>query len=316
MPGGLPAGWRWEAFRDIEVAVPAAWAPRLMNPLNECRHGVGAGNQVVARPPAGEDAMACVGGPAHAADPDRLVSGGGRFLAFSAFVDGPGAVAGTIRDRTTVVTDRVLVTVQAEKALRERIVATLRHIQVDANGCPAADPVTIDPSDLPAPALDVRTLTGVRSVAACRYLLADAGPMLFSSLRLLDAAARRAVEAIAAAPPAGGQDIPQNCGDGYGDELIVLRVLSDQGESHLHLRYAGCGHNGIDDGVRAYRLTRAAVHPFVAGPNEVRGFDSGPGKLEILRPGGPCALGSTQWRCPRPAAAEVASGVATHLGSP
>lgn len=50
----------------------------------------------------------------------------------------------------------------------------------------------------------------------------------------------------------------------------------------MHVLYSGCDHSGVDDGVRRYRLTRAGVHPFLVGANEVRGWSMGPGKAEAL----------------------------------
>ena len=56
------------------------------------------------------------------------------------------------------------------------------------------------------------------------------------------------------------------------------------GPTEIVLRYAGCDHNGFDDGVAVRSLTAAAVAPFVAGPNRVLVVHGSDAKLSMLRP--------------------------------
>lgn len=85
--------------------------------------------------------------------------------------------------------------------------------------------------------------------------------------------ARDAVAAICRARLDAG---PDSTSDGlpaysYGDDIIVLTISSDGGESQIHLRYSGTDHHGFDDGVNVRRLTVEAVAPFLTGPNAVHG---------------------------------------------
>jgi hypothetical protein len=57
------------------------------------------------------------------------------------------------------------------------------------------------------------------------------------------------------------------------DDKIVLQVSSRAGESRIVLRYGGCFHRGLDDGTTLRALTRAAVKPFMTGPNRVTVFN-------------------------------------------
>jgi hypothetical protein len=282
---GLPEGWRWASFRNVEVGVPGGWKDTSRNLISgSCAAGPGAGNSVVGRPPFAVEAMAC-GRPAGAGDRRNLVRYAGRFVAFD-FADPRIERPADTGDRRSVERDRVLVVVQASRSLREAILATVRTIDVDANGCPVRDAISAHPGLRPRPAVALSRLSGVQSVSACRYTLAPGsggggGVALFSSLRVSGDRAGRALAAVARAPRAGGQDEPEQCLHTYGWEIIVLRVVSDRGLSRVHVRYSGCDHNGVDDGVSVRRLTRA-VRPFAEGPNEVTGFSGGHGKYEAL----------------------------------
>jgi len=207
-------------------------------------------------------------------DPSTLLKNTGPIVAF----DRPQKPKdGVVKegDRTTVGLNGVEVMVQAEPELRKKIVATVHAVTVDVNGCPATDPVSRDPARRPSPAGDVSKLGTVSAVAACKYILGHGGygsdPRLQGSLRLEGAKAAKAVGRIAAAAKGGGPNSPQNCTEdsSYGDELIVLRVSSDKGESQVYLRYSSCDHNGFDDGRSVRRLDAKSVAPFIAGPNAV-----------------------------------------------
>jgi hypothetical protein len=75
----------------------------------------------------------------------------------------------------------------------------------------------------------------------------------------------------------GRRPAPPHRGD--GDEMLVL--LLDR-RHQVVVRYSGCDHNGIDDGVTVRALTRAAVAPLLAGPNRPWEFGGGTEKADAL----------------------------------
>jgi len=277
----LPPGWRWESYGGVEVGVPASWG--WVNGSQRI------GQWCVTAPKVEPDRSPAVGRPGVSTqagcdafptkkrpDPATLLNNTGPIVAF----DRPGKPKDRVTsegDRTSVILNGVDVIVQTEPALRMQIVATVHAVTIDMNGCPATDPVSHDPARRPSPAVDVSKLRAVSAVSACKYVLDhDAyglDPRLQSSLRLEGAKAAQAVSRIAAASMRGGPNKPKNCPAdySYGDELIVLRVTSDTGESQIYVRYSSCDHNGFDDGHSVRRLDVRSVAPFVAGPNAVYG---------------------------------------------
>jgi hypothetical protein len=153
---------------------------------------------------------------------------------------------------------------------------------------------SFEPGTRPRPARDIATLTGVKSVTACRYALgglgetSDARPPapLFSSLRLIGGPAQDVAAAMAAAPPGGGPDEPEAClaDFSYGDEMIIAHIESDQGQSTVHVYYSGCDHNGLDDGIAVRALTRPAVQPLIAAANQPLMWSGPDAKRRILNP--------------------------------
>ena len=163
-------------------------------------------------------------------------------------------------------------------------------MRVDAYGCPAGCPFSADPARRPDPAVPVESLTGVTAMSVCRYAVttpdgypAGARPLISSS-RLEGEDAAAAVAAVAAAPVGGGPDAPEHCLPeySYGDELVVLRIESDQGPSEVVLRYSGCDHNGFDDGSTVRSLTAEAVRAVVTGPHQVQSMSGPRAKSEMF----------------------------------
>jgi len=280
-PPALPTGWRWESYGGVEVGVPGSWG------WDNGSQRIG---QWCANPQTAEaDQIPAVGRPGVSTlvgcgmhtpkgkpDPSTLLENTGPIVAF-ARPETPRDGLVKVGDRTTVGLNGVEVIVQTEPELRKKIVATVHAVTVDVNGCPATDPVSRDPARRPAPVVDVSKLANVSAVAACKYRLGDddylADPRLQGSLRLEGAKAAKAVERIAVAAKGGGPNKPNNCTVevSYGDELIVLRVTSNTGESQVYLRYSSCDHNGFDDGLSVRRLDAKSIAPFLAGPNAVNG---------------------------------------------
>lgn len=280
----LPAGWRWESYGGVEVGVPGDWGwdsgtQRLTQWCVATREGNA--EPIVGRP----GAATLVGCPGPA-EPGRDT---GTLVAFDRTTDGPGTRQDG--DQTEVRLDGVLVTVIAPEGLRQRIVETIRQVgDVDSHGCPTTHRISDRPEQRPARPVDVTTLKAVSAVSVCRFGLAeDPAPRLISSLRLDGSAAERAIREIAAAPPGGGPDNPDDClpSVSYGDDIFVLLVRSAAGPTEIVFRYSGCDHNGFDDGVTVRSLTAAAVAPYITGPNMVFSFSGGPEKLSILRPDEP-----------------------------
>jgi hypothetical protein len=212
-------------------------------------------------------------------DPSTRITQNGVFVAFQV---APAATKpGVVRegDRATLTIGRAQVLVQAEPAMRRRILATVEPVEVDAYGCPVQHPISSDPASRPSPAVPLRSLKGVSDISICKYRLDhlkaanhSAGQAsLVSSTRLSGRTASSALHAIETAPLVGGPNQPDSCsiGSSYGDDAIVLRIHSRAGVSEVYLRYSGCDHNGLDDGVNTYRLSRRDVSPFVGGPNHV-----------------------------------------------
>jgi hypothetical protein len=287
----LPAGWRWESYAGVEVGVPADW-------------GWGNGGQrinqwcaampddklepIVGRP-GPQTLVGCHMGK-RGPNPETLLKNTGVVVSFNTLPEGE---AGPARredgDRLMVTLNGVVVEIHADQALRAQIAATIHAVDLDSYGCPATDPVSAHPGARPE-AVDVTTLTEVSAVSACKYALAQdyqhTPPALISSLRLEGQIAQDAIAAVAHSPAGGGPDAPDTCITevSYGDELVVLRVTSAQGESKIYLRYSGCDHNGFDDGVTVRALTAAAVRPFVADANQVQSASGPTSKYRMLRP--------------------------------
>ena len=132
------------------------------------------------------------------------------------------------------------------------------------------------PAWRPAKPVDLASAGDVSVLAACRYRVGERAGLL-SSLHLPGSAA---VRGLAAAPRGGGPD-ERSCMPefSYGDEVLVLR-LDDRAE--VVVRYSGCDHNGIDDGVAVRALTEASVAPLLAGPNRPWSFTGSAAKMAIL----------------------------------
>lgn len=282
----LPAGWRWESYGGVEVGVPDSWGwGNGDQRLDQWTVGDGLGKRpMVGRP--GPVTLVGYGPiPEGRTDPATLVENTGPTVAF-----GRGAkYASDVReagDRTTIRRNGVEVRIQAEATVRAQIVATFHTVDVDSSGFASRHVLSVEPSRRPDPAVDVADLTGVLALAVGKYLVGrdayDSEPRLVSSLRLTGESAREAIRAVGELRIGSGPNSPEDCLPevSYGDEIVVLRITSDQGQSEVYLRYSGCDHHGFDDGVTVRRLTAEAMAPFLAGPNTVVGsLSSGMARL-------------------------------------
>ncbi|HUR74038.1 MAG TPA: hypothetical protein VMZ00_07165, partial [Sporichthya sp.] len=166
-------GWRTESFGDAEISVPSDWGYQTGDVAAAlwCISDAAVSAPVVVRP--GLPVEPTCPGPAREGDPDpsTLVEKAGTFVSMLFVSNDPHAAEGTAGDRETVKTGSVLVRVQAPPEQRQQILATLHRISTDANGCPVTDPISADPARRPGGTLPVAELTGIKSVAACRYAI-------------------------------------------------------------------------------------------------------------------------------------------------
>jgi hypothetical protein len=285
----LPPGWRWESYGGVQVGVPGefGWGNSSQRLSQWCVGATRSRKPIVGRP----DAATAVGcrGMTDKPRSETMVKNTGVVVALGA---DPAHRDGTVieGDRLTVTLGGVDVIVQAPKGLREQIAGTVHRAPVDANGCPATHPISTDTGLRPRTPVALRTLTDVSAVAVCRYALDRAntpGHGLLASLRLSGPAGGTAIERIVAAPHGGGPDAPQQCSldVAWGEEAVVLRVRSAAGDTEVFLRYAGCDHNGFDDGVDERALTAAATDMLLAGPHQQYSGVGGPDKSAVLHLG-------------------------------
>ena len=259
---GLPNGWRWEYYSSVGIAVPGDWGYGVAFEPWCLREADTPG--YVGRP----GPIRMIGcAPKEVA---TRVDPGGTHVWFLMAPEHPDG-AETVNDQTTVWLQGVMVAVQADQPLRDRILATLHTAQVDENDCPTSDPISADPTLRPDNPVDVSSLTGVTSVSACKYGYQEtqtASPgNLISSIRLDGTQAAAAVHGIQESAVGGGPDDPGQCMPALGSEIIVLRITSDQGLHEVYLRYSGCQEHGFDDGVHLRTLTHEAIAPFISGIN-------------------------------------------------
>ena len=282
----LPDGWRWEALGGVQVGVPGDWGwGNSSQRIGQWCIGVPPLDPIVGRP--GVSTLVGCPGRKGEVDPSTLMDNTGIVVELALAHGGSKLVAEGDQEVRQV--GDVVVRVIAPPRLRERILATVHQTDVDAKGCPMFLPAEFEPGDAPEPAIDVTTLTGVSSVAACRYPVQTLEPTgepipLFSSLALSGEQAEAVVSAIADAPAGGGPDDPESCSVdySYGDEMLVVLIDSDQGRSAVHIYYSGCDHNGFDDGTTVRALTRDAIQPLIADANRPWGWSGTPGKSRML----------------------------------
>jgi hypothetical protein len=269
----LPAGWRWESYGGLQVGVPGdwGWGNNSQRLRQWCVGDDGPRGPIVGR--TGVTTLVGCDGMDSTPRSETALVNTGNVLGFSRNKNRADHVEHE-GDRTTVVLDSVEVEVQAPVELRRQIVATIHRVAVDANGCKSTHPVSDTPQQRPAKPVDLASLTDVTAISACRYRVGPDGygspPRLISSIRLEGPTAAGAIRAMAAAPPGTGPNQPGRCAASvrYGDEIIVARTRSSVGLTEIVVRYAGCDHRGIDDGVSVRSLTVAALTPLTRRSND------------------------------------------------
>ncbi len=255
-PNDPPEGWRWESYQDVQLAVPEQWGygtagtpwchPPYEGPV------VGR-SEVTGNAPCVEDAR------------DSETGRGGQFVWFEPAQKTTNQVAriSLDRDRSIARAGSVKISVQATPKLRHQILDSIRLIDTDHNGCPVAPPFAGRPQWRPK-GPKISTLEVSKGISACRYVNAE----LRSSTRLTGNAAANALAAVQQTKILGyGPNPPA------ADCVARLVSLFDQillkfDAGTIALRYSGCFVPGLDDGTDVHGLTRKALQPFLAGPNQ------------------------------------------------
>lgn len=280
----IPDGWRWESYRGVEVAVPGDWgSTNASQRIGQwCVDRQRDREPAIGRPGA-STLVGCGLGETASPSPETLIVNTGIIVAFEDAFMGDGTPMPISRggDREVVRIRDVYVIVQVPQPLRGQIAATVRVADVDANECPATDPVSRDVDRRPEVPADIAGLRGIQRVSACKYaLLQEPGddqecPTLISSTAVVGDDAFRLVRQIAKAPEGGGPNSPQNClaESSRGDEIVVLRITSAERVATVHVRYGGCDHHGFDDGVVLRGLVREPLEAILAGANLVEDWD-------------------------------------------
>lgn len=262
-PGGAAqadGSWRWESYGKVELQVPAGWRYGG-DPSQWCSAGPERKPAPYIHRPGASTSMLCPDVP----DLAKRAS----------YVDFNGAKAGVrefdhgwVRETRTIAGTAVTVFTD-DAALRARIFASAREISgTDLNGCAAGYPGAGELATRP------KTVGGglgsegeVKSVSVCGYELPNGS--LYTGRTFTGTAATDLVEAILSAPGGTGPNSPPTeCLSGeQGDRLYLLTVHGTEHDQQVLVRYAGCDHNGTDDGTTRRRLTRAVLQPILAGPD-------------------------------------------------
>ncbi|GAA1531650.1 hypothetical protein GCM10009741_37340 [Kribbella lupini] len=281
-PQALPLqpGWRWEVYRNVQVQVPGNWEQSLWAGLKTpCDLDQTEPKPIVRRPGGAVLAMLepCVNPKA----PQQHVAPSLEFTG-----DQPGVVR--YADGWTKETRRIgeqLVTVtSADDALRAELFATAGVVtDADGNGCDPASPSARNEIVRPPAHGGLTTVGEVASVSVCRYEEPrgprprdDRAPYdlaLQASSRLTGPVAARLVRDLIAAPPGTGPTVTDQraCGDDPSGEVIVLRVDGSAHDQDVVYRYAGCRHNGTDDGTTLRQATSATAKAIFVGVHEPNG---------------------------------------------
>jgi len=137
-------------------------------------------------------------------------------------------------DREVWIIGDVALQLQARKPLQERILGTVHRIDTDYAGCPVTDPISMDPARRPPDPVDVAQLSGVTTVSACQYELAESRRVveqneaaLVGSVLLTGADAAAAIRRVVAAPVRRGWN-RATCSVDYGSNTsgVVLRIAA------------------------------------------------------------------------------------------
>lgn len=236
----LPAGWRWESWRNVSFAVPGHWEHGALH--QRC---TGTPPPAVERPGGVSTLMWCawIGhgvavSPADDGEPYADVvpfgRGGDGVQTFPR-----GAAVERVR-----VGDVHLVAVAPDAATAAAVAGSARLVTgTDPHGCPTA--ATVPPlGEKVAGTSTATTLRAVTEVSVCRFDLTDAGPLLAASERLDAAGTGAFVAALLGAPRGAGPDAPPGtCANQPPTEVVGIAV---DGEPVAWVHVSGCSRHGVD----------------------------------------------------------------------
>lgn len=256
-PAAVPPGWRVESSLGVELAVPGDWT------VNDYGCGQTAASTVVRAPgvvplcytpePASKQ-VAIIAAGRQVDVPDRSARTDPVARGSVTLPDGRSAGWVFVASRDVTVSVRT-----RDPALTERILATVRPVDVDSRGCPTrrADPgwpvVRTDyfPVNLPDGSLDV---------TVCFYGEPRERGVLQASVRLAGAERRALVAAVNAAPRFRDWVPPASCRDRTPYPNAVLHVhYAGRPPIVVEITYGGCVRRGIDDGDGRSAVTLSLV---------------------------------------------------------
>jgi hypothetical protein len=261
--------WRWESYQGAQVKVPPDWGYGVAG-SSWCA-GRSEGETWKMRPgavgrPGPMVAILC---PTEYPPVDKrenwLTLGSGKKA-------GARAIDHGWVEETRVVNGVSVTVFSNDGALRTTILDSAEPITGnDHDGCPSDHPVAHDPRGYRPTTGGLRPADEVRSISVCRYALAAATPLL-SSGRVQGTAAQDVVAAIRSAPAGSGPNEVGAPTDSLGSEIVLLRVITQDGAREVVVRYSGAVGNGFDDGKTEHQLTAAAIRPLLTGANSPTQF--------------------------------------------
>nr|NLI51041.1 hypothetical protein [Propionibacterium sp.] len=261
--GDPPAGFRYESFLDVVVAVPATWGYAQAPGSDWC-----AADSTEDPPPAGPYVTLNPNRPVRAilcpgAVPEHLQQTHLEWRRAE-----PGDVDGAVTHNGWGYTSRrvgaALVTVVHRPGddVAGTILASARRVGVDHHGCAATGPTVARPEAAASGAE-----TAVAEAVLCQYDDLTATPNLVTSTRLTAAAASGLAAAIAASPTAAGAAVEPDCLPDDRDVTRVVVRLGGAGTSReVWLTLGGCRVPTFDDGTTYRTPTRAACTGVLAPP--------------------------------------------------
>lgn len=255
---GVPAGWRFESWRDLEFAVPGSWTYGSMGAW--CASGGSLEVPRVERPGRVTPMIMC------------QTDGYGVRLG-PAGPGGAGRAPAGAAVRTRTIDGTTLTAVTKDPAEADLIVGSLHKITgVDVSGCapktavPASGTFRTPQDAAPGP------------VALCHYTAADG--YLDQSEQLSDQDSRRTLEALRSTP-AGA--VPVGDCPGAAENRAIMVRTADRVIAWVY--YQGCVgvHADLGDG-RARQLTAELMY-MVLSPGSARSFGSNVPVPSVLRGG-------------------------------
>jgi hypothetical protein len=265
------AGWRWETYQDVQLKVPDSWGQSLWAGPPDCTEDDWLPEPVVLRPGGARFSSLKVcrtPKPAKQVAPSVVFTG-----------ERPGVVqldGGWVRE-TRKIGDLLVTVTAGDDELRRSILDSASVIDsVDRYGCDPRSPLAKREVVRPSAQGGLKSVGAVNAVSVCRYSTqglpvgSTGSARLQASSRLTGVTAERLVRDLLAAPRGAGPTVtdPRMCVDDPGSEVIVLGVDGSTHDQDVIYRYAGCKHNGTDDGTALRQLTSTTTKQIFVGVHQ------------------------------------------------